>query len=104
MGQYPEDYSAAGNRDAKFVLNIAGAWDQAERDDANISWARTAWSDMKSFSTGGNYVNFLTADETPERIDAAIGKAAGRLAEVKEKWDPDNVFRTNRNIRPAGRG
>jgi FAD/FMN-containing dehydrogenase len=104
MGQYPEDYSAAGNRDAKFVLNIAGAWDQAEADDANIGWARTAWSDMKTFSTGGNYVNFLTADETPDRIDAAIGKAAGRLAEVKAKWDPDNVFRTNRNIRPAARG
>jgi hypothetical protein len=101
MGQYPEDYSAAGNRDAKFVLNIAGAWDQAEADDANIGWARTAWSDMKTFSTGGNYVNFLTADETPDRIDAAIGKAAGRLAEVKAKWDPDNVFRTNRNIRPV---
>ena len=56
---------------------------------------------MKQFSTGGTYINFLTEDESPERVEAALGAALRRLAKVKAKWDPDNVFRTNRNIQPA---
>jgi hypothetical protein len=56
---------------------------------------------MRGFSTGGTYINFLTEDEGPERIEAALGKALQRLAEVKVRWDPKNVFRTNRNIKPV---
>ena len=93
-------HSPAGNRDARYVLNVAGAWEQVGDDEANMEWARTAWSDMRSFSTGGTYVNFLTADEGPERTQAALGNGLARLAEIKAKWDPRNVFRTNRNIAP----
>jgi Berberine and berberine like len=57
---------------------------------------------MRSFSTGGTYINFLTEDEGPERIEAALGKSLRRLGQVKARWDPDNVFRTNRNITPSG--
>jgi hypothetical protein len=56
---------------------------------------------LKSFSTGGTYINFLTEDEGPERMAAALGKGLKRLGEVKARWDPENVFRTNRNITPA---
>jgi hypothetical protein len=101
LNQIKEEASAAGNRDARYVLNIAGSWEQARDDRANLEWAREAWNDMKPFSTGGNYINFLTEDEGPERIKAAIGKGLQRLSEVKAKWDPENVFRTNRNIKPA---
>ncbi len=94
-------HSAVGNRDARYVLNVAGAWDQAGDDAANIAWAREAWNDMKSFSTGGTYINFLTEDDGGERTEAALGKGLHRLAEIKAKWDPRNVFRTNRNITPA---
>lgn len=66
----------------------------------NTEWAREAWSDLKVFSTGGTYINFLTEDAGPERTEAALGPALPRLAEIKAKWDPQNVFRTNRNIRP----
>ena len=55
---------------------------------------------MKSFSTGGTYINFLTEDESAERVERALGKGLHRLREVKAKWDPENVFRTNRNIKP----
>ena len=95
------DHSAVGNRDARYVLNIAGSWEKEEDDDSNISWAREAWNDMKSYSTGGTYINFLTEDEGPERNEAALGENITRLAEIKVKWDPDNFFRTNRNIEPA---
>ncbi len=100
LNKLPEDHSPVGNRDARFVLNIGGSWDHATDDMANIQWAKDAWNDLKLFSTGGNYINFLTEDEGPERIQAALGSGIGRLVEVKAKWDPDNVFRTNRNIVP----
>jgi hypothetical protein len=65
-----------------------------------MQWARDAWNDMRAFSTGGTYINFLTQDEGPDRIQAALGPSLQRLAEIKAKWDPNNVFRSNRNIRP----
>jgi len=101
LNKLADSHSPAGNRDARYVLNITSAWEKAEDDAANIAWTRKAWEDLKGFSTGGNYVNFLTEDETPERVAAALGKAMARLAEVKAKWDPKNMFRTNRNIRPG---
>jgi FAD/FMN-containing dehydrogenase len=101
LNEQPADYSPAGNRDARIVLNITSAWERAADDDANIAWARDAWQDMKPFSTGGTYINFLTADEGPERTQHALGGAVRRLAEIKASWDPENMFRTNRNIAPA---
>jgi FAD/FMN-containing dehydrogenase len=100
LNRLDEGHSAAGNRDARFVLNVAASWEQAGDDAANIAWARDAWNDMKSFSTGGTYVNFLTEDEGRERIETALGTALERLRAIKAKWDPENVFRTNRNIAP----
>lgn len=96
----PEDHSAAGNRDAAFVLNITAAWENAGDDAANLEWARSTWRDMRRFSTGGTYVNFLTEEEGDERIKAAYGKNHSRLVEVKTKWDPANLFRMNKNIAP----
>jgi FAD/FMN-containing dehydrogenase len=95
-----EDHSAVGNRDARYVLNIAGAWERPEDDEANIAWARDAWRDMRRHSTGGTYINFLTEDDGAERTEAALGGALERLARIKATWDPENVFRTNRNIKP----
>jgi hypothetical protein len=102
LNRLREEHSPAGNRGSRYVLNIAGSWEKADEDPPNIEWARDAWNDMKSFSIGGTYINFLTEDEGPERIKAALGAALQRLAEVKAKWDPENVFRINRNIKPKG--
>lgn len=60
-----------------------------------------AWADMKPFSTGGTYIAFQTADEGEDRMEAALGNALQRFGKIKVKWDPENVFRTNRNIKPA---
>ncbi len=100
LNQLEAEHSPVGNREARYVLNIAGSWEQADQDPVNMGWAREAWEDMKVFSTGGTYINFLTRDEGSERIEAALGKSLQRLAAVKAKWDPENVFRTNRNIKP----
>ncbi len=100
LNRLEEMHSPVGNRDARYVLNVASSWEQSGEDGANITWAREAWDDMKPFSTGGTYINFLTEDEGPDRIKTALGKSLQRLAEVKKKWDPENTFRTNHNIKP----
>lgn len=94
----PEDHSAVGNRNANVVLNITASWEKAEDDEANIEWARAAWRELRRFSTGGTYVNFLTEEEGDERVRAAYGKNYERLVEAKTKWDPRNLFRMNKNI------
>jgi FAD/FMN-containing dehydrogenase len=101
LNRLPEYHSPAGNRDATWVLNIAASWEKGEDDRANIEWARTAWRDMRGFSTGGTYVNFLTEEEGDERIRASYGQNYERLIRVKTKWDPANLFRINKNIVPA---
>jgi FAD/FMN-containing dehydrogenase len=102
IDRLPDDHSAAGNRDARLVLNVAGGWDDAAADGVNLEWVRAAWQGLRRFSTGGVYINFQPADEGEERIRAAYGSNYERLAEVKRRWDPENVFRVNRNIPPAG--
>ena len=102
LNRFPEDHSSVGNRDTAWVLNIAASWEKAENDKTNIDWARAAWRDMRSFSTGGTYMNFLTEEESDDRIHAAYRKNYERLVEIKTKWDPANLFRTNKNILPRG--
>jgi FAD/FMN-containing dehydrogenase len=101
LNRFETEHSPVGNRDAHYVLNITSAWEQADEDRLHIEWTRQAWDEMKAFSTGGNYVNFQTEDEGSERIEAALGKGLQRLSQIKAKWDPQNIFRTNRNIKPA---
>ena len=91
----PVDFIAAA------VLNIASAWERADDDTANIEWARTVHRDLQPFSTGGTYVNFLTEEEGEDRTRAAYRTNYARLAQVKAAWDPDNLFRTNKNIAPS---
>ncbi len=51
LNRIAADHSAVGNRDARFVLNITSAWDQDKDDEANVAWARDAWSAMRSFTS-----------------------------------------------------
>ena len=101
LNRLEEEHSPVGNRNACYQVTMAGAWEQPDEDDKNVEWARNAWNTMKPFSTGGTYINFLTEDESYERVKAALGKHIQRLTAIKAKWDPQNVFRTNRNIEPA---
>jgi len=56
---------------------------------------------MRPYSTGGVYVNFLTQEEGDDRIRAAYGRNYDRLVTLKARWDPTNLFRSNKNIRPG---
>jgi FAD/FMN-containing dehydrogenase len=100
VNRLPEGHSAVGNREAQFVMNIAAAWETHKDDQICIEWARSTWRDLRKYSTGGTYVNFLTEDEGDDRVHAAFGRNYGRLVEIKRKWDPLNFFRSNKNIMP----
>lgn len=93
------DATAYSHRDAIYVCNVHGRWETAAEDAKCIEWARGFFKEAAPFSTGGVYVNFLTDDE-PERIKAAYGPGYDRLVAAKKKYDPENLFRTNQNIRP----
>jgi FAD/FMN-containing dehydrogenase len=81
---------------------VVGGWQPNDRaGQRHIGWVRDAWEGLRQFSTGGHYINFQTADEGEERIRAAYGQNFARLAEIKAKYDPKNVFRLNRNISPS---
>jgi FAD/FMN-containing dehydrogenase len=79
------------------------SWEDPAQDITNIEWARSAWQRMRSFSTGGTYINFLTEEEGDSRIRSAYGDNYERLASIKRRWDPDNFFHANKNILPASR-
>jgi FAD/FMN-containing dehydrogenase len=99
LGELPAGHSPVGNRDAAYVLNIAGSWEKPEDDAANIKWARDCFEAMRPCSTGGVYVNFLTEEEGADRIEAAYGRAnLERLAAVKRKYDPDDLFRHTKRV------
>lgn len=88
-------------RDAQWVMHPLGLWENAADDEANIAWCRAACAELKPFSTGGAYLNFIS-EEGEDRLIAGFGKANyERLAEIKTTFDPDNVFRGNANIKPS---
>lgn len=101
ISRIDEHESAAANRDASYVLNIQSAWEDPAESDKHIEWTRTFWRDMQPFSTGGVYVNFLSEDETGDRVRAAYRSNYERLIELKNKYDPTNLFRVNKNIQPT---
>lgn len=94
----PADAMAYGSRDARFVLNVHARWDEPEQDQECISWARSFFDDAKPYASSGAYVNFMTADEA-DRVISAYGQNYERLANIKKKYDPENLFRSNHNIR-----
>jgi FAD/FMN-containing dehydrogenase len=97
-----DDDGAVGNRDAHYIGGFAATWPPGAPSDPHVAWARDGWARIRPFSTGGNYVNFQLADDDTARTVAAYGDNYQRLQTVKATYDPDNLFRVNRNILPAG--
>lgn len=93
--------TAFSGRDAEHAININGEWSGADDPNQDIDWVRTMFSQVQPYGTGGVYVNFL-GDEGEERVRAAYGaEKYERLARLKAKYDPHNIFRLNQNIKPA---
>ena len=92
--------TAYPHRETVYVMNVHGRWENADDDEKCISWAREYFKESAPFATGGVYVNFMTEDESG-RIESAYGKHFKKLAAVKKKYDPGNLFRVNQNIQPC---
>lgn len=101
IARVPEEATAYAHREAAHNVNINGVWLPEEpRREEEVAWTRAFFRALEPYQAGV-YVNFL-GEEGEERVFAAYGEEKyRRLAVLKARWDPENVFRMNQNIRPA---
>lgn len=99
MGRVPAAATAYGGRGANFVMNVHTRWQERKDDAICIGWARELFKATQPHAMGTVYVNFLS-DEDGEDLPSTYGANFARLADIKAKYDPANVFRVNQNIEP----
>ncbi len=99
MSRVADDATGFGPRGAPWGLNIDAGWTDPAEDEAHIAWTRDAWARLKEFAGEGQYVNYA-ALESSDQLRLAFGANFERLREIKRRYDPDNLFRVNQNIRP----
>ena len=102
IARQASDATAFAYRHARFAATVVASWASLDENPApHRAWARRLWKSLIHASAGGGYVNIL-GDEGPDRVKAAYGERTyARLVEVKDRYDPSNVFRSNQNIRPS---
>ena len=102
MSRVGETETAYGGRDAAFLVTGEASWDDPALSDEGIGWGRAFWDAVGQYSTGGLYLNFAGLGEEKEAlVKAGYGANYERLAALKAKYDPANLFRMNLNIAPA---
>ena len=92
--------TAYPHRDIQFVINVHTRWGDVSQDQKCIAWARGLFDQLAPHATGGVYVNFMPEDEAQRVSRGAYGGNHQRLAQLKARYDPTNLFRRNRNIAP----
>ena len=86
-------------RNATWSMVIAGIDPNPAKAESMKTWAKNYWNAVHPFTMGGAYINFMM-EEGEERVQATYGDNYQRLVEIKDKYDPSNLFRVNQNIRP----
>ena len=94
------DSTAYPHRNVNFVMNVHTRWREPADERRSIDWARQLFAETAPHATGGVYVNFMPEDEI-DRVSSAYGANYARLAALKAKYDPGNLFRLNQNVRPS---
>ncbi len=102
VNRVPADATPYPHRDVQFVINVHTRWRDPAEDGACIGWARGLFDALAPHATGGVYVNFMPGDEAQRVRQGAYGGNYERLARLKARYDPENLFRLNQNIRPGG--
>ncbi len=95
-----EDATAFAYRDASFATVIAGMWPNPADNTKNISWVKDYYKALEPHSAAGGYVNFM-ADDDSGRVKTNFKDNYKRLAQIKKKYDPSNLFHLNQNIQPG---
>jgi FAD/FMN-containing dehydrogenase len=98
-GRVSADATAFPQRGSHFVMNVHARWRDPDHDRTCIEWARGLFEAAKPYAAGTAYINFMPEDES-DRVETAYGGNYRRLAEVKRRYDPQNFFRMNQNVRP----
>jgi FAD/FMN-containing dehydrogenase len=95
--------TAFGDRSMPWMVSIDSIWDTAVQDEANIDWTRAFWERLEPYSDRGRiYLNFAGhGEDNDELTRRTFGPNYQRLADIKRRYDPSNMFRFNQNIRPA---
>ncbi|WP_242394131.1 FAD-binding oxidoreductase [Anaeromyxobacter oryzisoli] len=93
--------TAYPHRNVQFVVNVHTRWTDPADDVRCIAWARALFDAVAPHATGGVYVNFMPLDEAHRVEGGAYGPNYGRLARIKARYDPGNLFHLNQNIQPA---
>jgi FAD/FMN-containing dehydrogenase len=98
----PKDATAWNYRDARWAQVMVGVSPDPTDNERMTAWARAYWEALHPHSSGGAYVNMMmeARDEGIDRVRASYGDNYDRLATIKAKYDPDNLFRVNQNISP----
>lgn len=100
VNRVPADATAYPHRNVEFVMNVHTRWREAAQDEQCIGWAREMFDAMAPHATGAVYVNFMPSDEAQRVRAGAYGPNYDRLAALKAKYDPQNLFRLNQNVAP----
>jgi FAD/FMN-containing dehydrogenase len=89
-------------REEHYALHILTAWNAGETSEADthIGWTRAFWAATEPFAAAGTYANYLE-DEGEARVRASYGANYERLVRVKNRYDPENFFQVNQNIKPT---
>jgi len=103
MSRVPEEETAYGGRDTQFLVTAEASWTDPAQNEEAIAWAREVFDAMERYSTGAVYLNFPGLGEEEDSLArAGYGANYDRLTALKAKYDPENLFRMNINIPPAG--
>ena len=101
VSRIPDGATAAGHRDAVYMAHPIACWRDPADSELHLEWVRRFSEAMRPFTTGAVYLNF-EPDGGEERVRAGYGaKKYAKLVALKDKWDPENLFRVNQNIKPA---
>ena len=95
--------TAFGDRSMPWMVSIDSIWDRPDQDEENIAWTRAFWERLEPYSDRGRiYLNFAGhGEDNDELTRRTFGPNYGRLADIKRRYDPTNMFRFNQNIQPA---
>ena len=101
-----EDETALGRREVPWCYHALAMWLEPDQEtaDAHVAWAKGLSTDLKPHSTEGVYLNYISDDEGEARVRSSYGPKYDRLVALKNRYDPDNLFRLNQNIRPSANG
>jgi FAD/FMN-containing dehydrogenase len=102
VARQPAGGSAFPHRNSPYVVNVIAKWDGGGPGPEHADWSRNLVAALEQFGTRESYVNFLGDVEDVDRLRAAYGaETYDRLVAAKKRWDPDNAFHHNQNIRPS---